>query len=131
MTFDRLYTEQEKALRIVLNQLYDSGMSWREIGEIQEFKDIGISFGTLNSIANDNPIPKKWIEKLGFSLPIEVYPCPVHKTIHLYDCQTQKVENKTKAMPKKLKKLRRFESWLFGKKQSELVEMLENRKEMK
>ena len=116
------YAPSDEALRIALNALHDSGLSWRQIAKIPIFEQNEIRAGTLCSVAKGANVPKIHRAALGLPRTDPAPVCPRHGIVHCYDCQSQTVR------PRRT----RARSWrsLWDIPTDELREMIENRQEI-
>ena len=103
----------EADLRTLLEGLH-AKMSWRGIAALPAFKEIGIPFGTLCTIASGGIVPKRWLRKLNLPYELPAPVCPIHNIVEQYDCRTQVVRAKPKPKQKKQRdRYPRYYAWLF------------------
>lgn len=71
-------------VREILKGLHDtSGLSWRKISNLSQYK--GIPFGTLCAIANGADVPHKWKPHFGLPALVPTVACSACGRVHAID----------------------------------------------
>lgn len=78
-----------------LTGLHDTQhLSWRLIAALPEF--VGVPAGTLCTWSKTGYLPRKHHARFGWTVTVDVPVCPIHGTVHCYDCSREIVKPKHK-----------------------------------